>query len=46
LIALYPKSTETHLLLDRLLVLKEQEERGSFRILRDWFPGGTSRRKR
>jgi len=46
LIALDPKSTEAHELLDRLLTLKKQEERGSFRILRDWFPSGTARGKR
>ena len=42
-IALDPRSTEAHELLDRLLTLKEQEARGSFRILRDWFPSGTAR---
>ena len=36
-------STEAHELLDRLLPLKEQEARGSFRILRDWFPSGAGR---
>ncbi len=46
LIVLDPKSTEAHELLDRLLTLKKQEERGSFRILRDWFPSGTARGKR
>jgi DNA-binding NtrC family response regulator len=45
LISIAPGSTEAHELLDRLLALKEQEEHGSFRILRDWFPGGTTRRK-
>jgi DNA-binding NtrC family response regulator len=45
LIALDPRSTEAHDLLDRLLILKEQEARGSFRILRDWFPSGTARAK-
>jgi DNA-binding response OmpR family regulator len=45
LIAIAPKSTEAHELLNRLLILKEQEERGSYRILRDWFPGGITRRK-
>ena len=44
-IALDPQSTEAHELLDRLLTLKEQEARGSFRILRDWFPSGTARGK-
>jgi DNA-binding response OmpR family regulator len=38
-------SAEAQELLDRLLALKEQEEHGSFRILRDWFPTGTSRGK-
>ena len=32
-------------LLDRLETLKAQEARGSFRILRDWFPSGTARGK-
>jgi DNA-binding NtrC family response regulator len=45
LIALDPRSTDAHELLDRLVVLKEQEERGSFRILRDWFPSGNARTK-
>jgi DNA-binding NtrC family response regulator len=45
LIALDPRSTEAHDLLDRLLILKEQEAHGSFRILRDWFPSGTARAK-
>ncbi len=31
-------------LLERLLQLKEQEAQGSFRILRDWFPSGKTRR--
>jgi DNA-binding response OmpR family regulator len=35
-----PQSTEAEELLDRLLTLKAQEARGSFRILRDWFPSG------
>jgi DNA-binding NtrC family response regulator len=43
LIALDPRSIEAHELLDRLLILKEQEARGSFRILRDWFPSGIVR---
>jgi DNA-binding response OmpR family regulator len=34
-----PDSDDAHALLDRLLALKEREERGSFRMLRDWFPG-------
>ena len=45
LIVLDPRSTEAHELLDRLLILKEQEAHGSFRILRDWFPSGTARAK-
>jgi DNA-binding NtrC family response regulator len=40
-----PRSSEAHELLDRLLILKEQEARGSFRILRDWFPSGAARGK-
>jgi DNA-binding NtrC family response regulator len=42
LIALEPKSGLAHELYDRLLRLKEQEARGSFRILRDWFPSGNA----
>ena len=45
LIGLDPRSTQAHELLDRLLILKEQEAHGSFRILRDWFPSGTARAK-
>jgi DNA-binding NtrC family response regulator len=45
LIGLDPRSTEAHELLDRLLILKDQEASGSFRILRDWFPSGTARAK-
>jgi hypothetical protein len=44
-IALDPQSAEANELLDRLLTLKEKEGLGSFRILRDWFPSGTARRK-
>lgn len=33
-------SDEAHELLDRLLTLKEREGRGSFPLLREWFPGG------
>ena len=40
IIAFEPKSTAAHELNDRLQKLKEQEARGSFRILRDWFPSG------
>jgi len=46
IIALDPGSREAQELLDRLETLKEQEERGSFRILRDWFPSGKARGKR
>jgi DNA-binding response OmpR family regulator len=45
IIALDPVSKEARELLDRLQVLKEQEAHGSFRILRDWFPGGKARGK-
>ncbi len=34
-----PDADEAHVLLDRLLALKESEGRGSFRMLREWFPG-------
>ncbi len=40
IIALDPGSKEAHELLDRLETLKAQEQSGSFRILRDWFPSG------
>jgi DNA-binding NtrC family response regulator len=40
IIALDPGCKEARELLDRLETLKAQEERGSFRILRDWFPSG------
>jgi len=45
IIALDPGSPEAPELLNRLRTLKEQEEQGSFRILRDWFPSGTTPRK-
>ena len=45
IIDLDPRSAEARELFDRLLTLKEQEERGSFRILRDWFPSGKARGK-
>ncbi|MFI5458564.1 MAG: response regulator [Isosphaerales bacterium] len=45
IIALDPGSAEATELLDRLQKLKEQDAHGSFRILRDWFPSGTTRRK-
>ena len=40
-----PGSTEAAVLLKRLRKLKEEEPQGSYRILRDWFPGGTTRRR-
>jgi DNA-binding NtrC family response regulator len=40
-----PGSAEVALLLERLEKLKEQESQGSYRILRDWFPSGKTRRK-
>jgi len=43
--ALDPSSREARELLERLETLKEQEQRGSFRILRDWFPSGKARGK-
>jgi DNA-binding response OmpR family regulator len=42
-VALDPGSKEAHELLARLETLKAQEDRGSFRILRDWFPSGKVR---
>jgi len=45
IIALDPSSGEARELLDRLEALKAQEERGAFRILRDWFPSGKYRRR-
>ncbi len=39
-----PGSTEAAVLLKRLRKLKEEEPQGSYRILRDWFPGGTTLR--
>jgi DNA-binding NtrC family response regulator len=45
IIALDPGSREARELLDRLETLKALEERGSFRILRDWFPSGKARGK-
>ena len=41
---LEPGSAEAAELLGRLEKLKEQEAHGSYRILRDWFPGGNTRR--
>jgi DNA-binding NtrC family response regulator len=37
-----PQSSQARELLDRLLALKAREERGSYRILRDWFPSGSA----
>jgi DNA-binding response OmpR family regulator len=45
ILAAAPGSAEATELLDRLQTLKEQQPRGPFRILRDWFPSGTTRRK-
>ena len=42
--ALEPGSAEGAELLERLEKLKAQEAHGSFRILRDWFPSGNTRR--
>ncbi len=39
-----PTSAEAASLLERLEKLKEQESHGSYRILRDWFPGGKTTR--
>ncbi len=38
-----PASVEGASLLERVRKLKELESQGSYRILRDWFPGGNSR---
>ncbi len=44
IVALAPESTEAASLLERLEKLKEEESQGSsYRILRDWFPGGGRR---
>jgi DNA-binding response OmpR family regulator len=40
-----PESTEADLLFKRLQKLKDEESRGGYRILRDWFPGGTKGRR-
>jgi DNA-binding NtrC family response regulator len=40
-----PTSAEGAMLLARLRKLKEEESQGSYRILRDWFPGGNTRRR-
>ena len=40
-----PESIEADELLKRLQRLKDEESRGSYRILRDWFPGGNTGRR-
>jgi DNA-binding NtrC family response regulator len=40
-----PTSAEGTLLLERLRKLEAEESQGSYRILRDWFPGGNTRRR-
>ena len=45
IIAAEPGSAEAALLLERLEQLKQQESQGSYRILRDWFQTGKTRRK-
>jgi DNA-binding NtrC family response regulator len=40
-----PTSAEGAVLFERLRKLKEEESQGPYPILRDWFPGGTTRRK-
>jgi DNA-binding NtrC family response regulator len=40
-----PASAEGALLFERLRKLKDQESQGTYRILRDWFPGGTTGRR-
>jgi DNA-binding response OmpR family regulator len=40
-----PQSTEADALLKRLQKLKDDESQGSYRILRDWFPGGNRGRR-
>ncbi len=40
-----PASVEGASLLERVRKLAELESQGSYRILRDWFPGGNSRRR-
>lgn len=40
-----PESTEAEVLLERLRKLKDEESRGAYRILRDWFPGGNTGRR-
>jgi DNA-binding response OmpR family regulator len=45
ILAYEPGRTEATELLERLQKLKEQESHGSYRILRDWFPGGKTRRR-
>jgi DNA-binding NtrC family response regulator len=45
ILAAEPGSAEAGMLLDRLEQLREQEVQGPYRILRDWFPSGSARRK-
>jgi DNA-binding NtrC family response regulator len=45
IIGVDPGSVEAPELLDRLQALKDHEARGSYRILRDWFPSGKMRGK-
>lgn len=45
IVAVDPGSAEAHELMDGLRTLKDQEAQGSYRILRDWFPSGKTRRK-
>ena len=40
-----PSSAEGASLLERLGKLKKEESQGSYRILRDWFPGGNTRKR-
>ena len=40
-----PASAEAVVLFERLRKLEEEESQGSYRILRDWFPGGNTKRK-
>jgi DNA-binding NtrC family response regulator len=42
ILSIAPESTEALLLLKRLRKLKDEESQGSYRILRDWFPGGST----
>lgn len=40
-----PQSTEADALFKQLQQLKDEESQGSYRILRDWFPGGNRGRR-